>query len=57
MDRRQFFHALIRYFILATIGAISGVALIKSRNATAENCLPGNACQACNKASTCRDKK
>jgi hypothetical protein len=57
MDRRQFFHRLIRYVILATIGTISGAALIKSRHATADNCLPGNACQRCNKAGTCIDKK
>lgn len=57
MNRRQFFHRLIRYVILATIGTISGAALIKSRHATADNCLPGNACQRCNKAGTCIDKK
>ncbi len=43
----------MRYLLMAIIAVISGVALLKSRHADAEDCPPGNVCQGCGKAKQC----
>ncbi len=53
MNRRKFFHEMIRYLILAVIGIVSGAALIKGRNVQAENCPPDMICQGCRKVKEC----
>ena len=56
-SRKQFLSMMVRYMLLALIAFVSGLALLKSSNAHAGSCPPGNVCQGCNKAKTCTEKR
>lgn len=56
MTRKDFFHELARYFILAALAILSGAAWIKSRNSSASAHPLASVCQGCSKAGRCNEK-
>lgn len=53
MQRREFITTWIRYLLLALLGAVSIIALVKSKGGENSACAPGSLCSSCNKLKGC----
>jgi hypothetical protein len=53
MQRREFITTWIRYLLMALLGMVSIVALVKSQNPENEDCIAERLCNTCGKASSC----
>jgi len=53
MQRRDFITTWLRYLLLVLLGAVSIIALFKSKGADNTGCPSGNLCSSCQKLKGC----
>jgi len=53
MDRKEFLRQLMRNLLLVLIAVVSGLMLIKSKNADLDACPPQSICQSCKESKKC----
>jgi hypothetical protein len=53
MQRREFVVVWMRYLLLALLGVVSFVALVKSQDPENKDCIAGKLCGTCKQAGGC----